>query len=108
MAKKRGIFGFVQDFVADIILENFSAWVRDTIRNMQKAVYLTLKVILESFLAMSLMILGIGMIVISLPFLLAYYLQLPVSLFFIIVGLLLIAISAGAFHHINKHKYMEE
>jgi uncharacterized membrane protein len=99
------LFSMLKDLFADVIFRQIISWFKETLHDIQQIIYLTTKKVLESFLAMTTMILGIGMIVLVIPFLLSYYLELPASLFFVLIGLLLIIISALSFDHINRSKY---
>ena len=102
-------FGAVLDIVkgllSTLILDQAKSWVQERIADIQSSIYVTTRRVVESFLAMSLMIMGIIMIIISLPFLLSYYLNLPASLFFVFMGLIVIITSLISFHVINKFKY---
>lgn len=114
MAKKKGesdsfsfsaMFDIIKGLMTTLIFDQAKSWVQERIIEFQSSIYTTTKRVLESFLAMSLMIVGVVIIIISLPFLLSYYLNLPASLFFVFMGLIVIIISLVAFHTINKTKY---
>ncbi|MFT4343737.1 MAG: hypothetical protein ACMXYE_03235 [Candidatus Woesearchaeota archaeon] len=97
-----------KEILSGIVFATVSTWVKDMIHNFQRAVYITTKKVIESLLALALLILGICMIMLSLPFLLSYYLNLPASLFFVIIGSIVIIIALITFEHISKTKYQNE
>ena len=72
--------------------------------HVREMIYKTTKNILESALAVCLLILGVSMVMLALPFLISYYMNLPPSLFFVIFGLLLIIIAVVSLDHINKRR----
>jgi len=99
------IFDVVKELFSNLIFSQIVTWFKETIHEIQDTIYLTTKKILESALAVFLMVLGVAMIVLSLPFLLSTYLELPASLFFMLIGLILIIISIISLDRINKTKY---
>lgn len=102
---KKGILSFLKDLFEKYILSEVKSAIKRSINEVQKAVYLTLKKVMHSILAFMMLITGILMLVISLPFLLSHYLNIPSSLLFAIMGLLLLIISTLFFARINKTKY---
>lgn len=100
-----GSFNFLKEIFSNVILSNIVEFVKSSIRHFQDAVYHTTKKVIESFLAMFIMIIGVAMVVLALPFLLSHYLELPASLFFILIGVILILISLYSFDRIHKSKY---
>lgn len=97
--------GILKEAFSNMLFSKIVEWFKETVHDIQDAVYLTARKVLESALAMVLMVFGIAMVVFAVPFLLGEYLDLPVSLFFMIIGLILIIISVVSFDHINKGKY---
>jgi len=119
MAKKEGkkksksflgnIFGEVfSEIFSGLILVHIKDWLQSLLRDIQESIYYTLTKVLESFLAFSLMVIGIFMILISLPFMISHYTGLPASLLFVIMGLVVLLISVISFAKINKTKFKEE
>jgi hypothetical protein len=103
--EKSESFGFVKDLFTNIVFSSMMDFVRSVIHNMQEAVYRTTKKVIESLLSIVILIAGILMVLISLPFLLSRYIELPPSFFFLLMGLLLVIISLFAFHKIDGSKY---
>lgn len=99
------VVDMLKDMFANVVLTQIVSWFKETIHEVQESIYLTTKKILESALSMTLLLFGIAMIVFALPFLLSHYLQMPASLFFVIMGLILIIVSVISFDHINRSKY---
>ncbi len=97
--------GILKEAFSNMLFSKIVEWFKDTVHDIQEAVYLTARKVLESALAMILMVFGVAMVVFALPFLLSEYLNLPASLFFMIIGLILIIVSVISFDHINKGKY---
>ena len=106
MAKKKSSTeGFFKELFSNVIFASFTEFFKNIIYDFQEAVYHTSRKIIESLFTGFIMCVGIGMILISFPFFLSYYLDLPPSLFFIILGFILIIISMIFFDRINKTKY---
>lgn len=101
------IFDIFKSLFSTLIFDQAKSWVHDRILDIQESIYLVFRKIIESFLAITLMLVGIIMVLISLPFLLSYYLNLPASLFFVFLGLIIVILSLIAFRIINKTKYSE-
>lgn len=99
------VLNVLKEMFSNLIFSQIVTWFKETMHEIQETVYLTTRKILESALAIVLMLIGIGMIVIGLPFLLSFYLELPASLFFILIGLILIIVSIISLDKINKSKY---
>ena len=107
MVKKEDTFSFVKDIFSNLILSNIADFVKNTIHHIQESIYRTTRKVIESFIAMFLLLAGMAMILISLPFLLSYYLNLPASLFFILIGIILILIALFSFDKINRTKFKD-
>jgi hypothetical protein len=101
------MFDVIKNLFSTLIFDQAKSWVHDRIVEIQESIYLTIRKTIESLLAISLMIVGLIMVLISLPFLLSYYLNLPASLFFVFMGLFVVILSLIVFRSINKTKYLE-
>jgi len=96
---------WLKDIFSNLVLSNLADFIKSTIKNFQDAIYHTTRKVIESMLTLFLLIAGICMVIVSLPFLLSYYLDLPASLFFILIGVLLILMALFSFDKIHKTKY---
>ena len=97
--------GMLKELFNNLVMSSVVDWFNKAVHDIQKTIYNTVGKIMESALAMAMLILGISMVVLSLPFLLSTYLDIPASMFFVLFGLVLMIISLISFHNINKTKY---
>jgi 1,4-dihydroxy-2-naphthoate octaprenyltransferase len=95
----------IKDIFSTLVFNKINDMYKEAIKSIQKSIYNTTKNVIESAVAGVLLLLGIGFIAISLPFFLSIYMEFPPSLFFIIIGLILIIISVLMLNNVKKSKY---
>jgi 1,4-dihydroxy-2-naphthoate octaprenyltransferase len=96
---------FIKDIFSNLVFNKINDMYKESVKSIQKSIYTTTKNVLESAIASVLLLLGLGFVAISIPFFLSLYLDFPPSLFFIVIGLILIIVSLLMFNGVKKSKY---
>lgn len=94
--------GSIKDVVANIVFASLKEFLTNFIGDLQKAIQKTTKKMIETFLTMVIMLVGILMVLLGLPFLLSVYFGQSPSFFFVIIGLVLIVWSLNSFNNLKR------
>ena len=82
-------FSSFKDFFSKNIFLQIKEMVDSTISDIQNVLNNATKKLIKSLFALVIMLVGVVMVIISVPFFLGYVFELPASLFFMIIGSLI-------------------
>ena len=105
MAKKKSSkkkSGSIKDIVSNIVFASLKEFLTTFIGDLQKAIQKTTKKMIETFLTVVIMMVGMLMVLLGLPFLLSFYFGQSPSFFFVIIGLILIVWSLNSFNNLKR------